>query len=345
MAAVTTVTEKKTKGDVLRDFHQHRSLEEVIIATSQTLVFGQVVQKTSAGQIAALGTPGNDVQTLGITGTLSAGSFTLGFTLTTGAVVWTDPIAYNANTAGIQTGIDTALGASICVASGTAITASVLTFSGTAYAGIEQPLIQINTQGLTGEEDATITHTTLGGQGNVGTAANEVQLMALAGTLASGSFTITGRTYAGVEVTTGVIAFDASTANIQTALDAAFGTNAIVAGGTALTASTLTFSGAGYVGADQDLLVIDTTLLIGCTGHLVTETTKGGPAGTADAYGVMLEAVTTTSATKKTVIAAQECTVDEDELVYTPGIRRDAMLDLQNNRRFLFQREGVQIFA
>ncbi len=341
----TPITEAKTAGDVLRwEQGGQRSREKVIVATSQTLVFGQVVQKTSAGQIAAMGSPANDVQTMGITGTLSAGTFTLGFTTPAGAVVWTDPIAYNGNTAAIQAGVDTALGGSIVVVAGTAITASTFTFSGTAYAGIEQPLIQINTEGMTGLEDATITHTTFGGQGGAGTAADEVQLMAIAGTLASGTFTITGKTALGVEATTATIAYNANTAAIQSALDTTFGTNQIIAGGTAITASTLTFSGDGYEGWPVDLFTVDASLAVGMTSAAITRTTLGGPAGKADAYGVMLEAVTTTSATDETVIAARECTVDEDEVVFTPGNRRDAVKDLQA-RGFLFQREGATLFS
>lgn len=342
----SSITAAKTAGDVLRwEQGGQRSREKVVVATSQTLSFGQVVKKTSAGEIAAMGTGlVDDVQTLGITGSLSAGTFTLGFTTPDGKTIWTDPIAYNAITSAIQTGIDTALGASICVASGTAITASALTFSGTAYSGIEQPLVQINTQGMTGLEDTTITHTTVGGQGGGGTATDEVQLMAIAGTLTSGTFTITGRKSNGVSATTATIAYDAITSAIQSALDTTFGTNQIIAGGTAITASTLTFSGDEYEGWDVDVFTVNAALAVGMTSATITVTTEGGPAGFGDAYGIMLEAVTTTGSTDETVIAARECTVDEDEVVYTPGNRRDAMKDLEA-RGFLFQREGNALFS
>ena len=341
-----SITEAKRAGDILRwEQGGNRSREKAVIATSQTLSFGQVVKKTSAGQIAALGTGlADDVQTIGITGTLSAGSFTLGFTTPDDKTIWTDPIAYNGNTAAVQAGVDTALGGSICVVAGTAITAMTFTFSGTAYSGIEQPLIQINTQGLTGEEDTTITHTTVGGQGGGGTATNEVQLMAISGTLTSGTFTVTGRKSDGELVTTGTVAYNGNTAALQAVLDTAFGTNQIIAGGTAITAATFTFSGDEYAGWDVDQFTVDAELCVGKTSTSFTTTTQGGPAGSGDAYGVMLEAVTTTSATAETVIAARECTVDEDEVVYTPGNRRDAMKDLEA-RGFLFQREGNAIFS
>lgn len=342
----TPITAKKTAGDLLRwEQGGNRSREAGLVAQSQTLVFGQVVKKTSNGFFAAVGALVDDVQTMKLTGSLSGGTFLLGFIeAVTGDRIWTDPIAYGADTAAIQAGIDTALGGSKCVASGTPITAAILTFSGTGYSGKEQPLIEMDISALTAAEDANMEHTTVGGQGGAGSPVNEVQLLAIAGTLTSGTFTVTGRKSTGESATTTALAYGSTTGDMQTALDTAFGTDQIIAGGTAITAQTLTFSGDEYAGSDVDTFTVDAALTVGMTSAKITTTTHGGPAGSGDAYGIMLEAITTTSAEVKTVIAARECTVNEEEIIYAPGNRRDAIEDLIG-RGFVIQREGTQIFS
>jgi hypothetical protein len=107
------------------------------------------------------------VQTLAITGTLTAGTFTLGMVDYAGVRRVTAPIAYNANIAAIQAALDDAFGANAIVAGGTAITATTLTFSGANYAGKEQELIEVSTEGLTGEGNASVTRTTAGGPGDI----------------------------------------------------------------------------------------------------------------------------------------------------------------------------------
>lgn len=101
--------------------------------------------------------------------------------------------------------------------------------------------------------------------------ANEVQTVAITGTLSAGTWSIS---LGGVE--TGPIAYNGNTAAIQSALDAAFGSSQIVAGGTAETATTLTFSGSKFAGQPQSTVAVDITGVTGATGVTVTRTTPGG---------------------------------------------------------------------
>jgi hypothetical protein len=112
------------------------------------------------------GTAVNDVQTLALAGTLTAGSYELIFVDSTGVERVTAPIAFNANLAAIQTALDAVSGgANQIVAGGTAQTATTLTFSGALYAGKPQPLVTVNDAALTGVTTASVTHTTVGEPG------------------------------------------------------------------------------------------------------------------------------------------------------------------------------------
>ena len=294
------------------------SREDLLVDESQTLVMGEVCRAGPGGRKVTLTTAVNEVQTLGITGTLTAGTFTLSFVDLNGDIQTTDPIAYDAITSAIQTGIDTALGASICIAGGTAITAMTMTFSGVGYAGLPQAPIDIDTQALAGEEDTVVTITTPGGSG-VGPA-NEVQLIAIVGTLTAGSYTIKLPDEDG-DIQTATVQYDDATADVQTALDGAFGTDAIVAGGTVHTAQTLTFSGIGFNRREQPMAILDVTLLTGNTSDAVTETTAGGPGGSGEADCVCIKALTTAAAAKttKTLFIVREAIVHRNKLTVTAG--------------------------
>lgn len=294
------------------------SREDLLVDESQTLVMGEVCRAGVGGRKVTLATAVNEVQTIGITGTLTAGTFTLTFIDLNGASKETDPIAYNASTAGVQTGIDTALGGSICVASGTAITAMVMTFSGIGYAGLPQTLIVVDGSDLSGEEDITVAPTTPGGSG-VGPA-NEVQLIAIVGTLTAGNYTIKLPDEDG-DIQTITVEYDDDTAAVQAVLDTAFGSDAIVAGGTVHTAQTLTFSGVGFNRRPQPMAILDVSNLTGDTSDAVTETTAGGPGGTGKADSVCLKAVTTASAAKTTrsLFLVRNAIVHRDKLTVTAG--------------------------
>lgn len=291
-----------TLGDLILDERPLKGSRELrVVDASQTLKIGTICGKTTAGRMAKVAVPVNEVQTLAITGTLTAGTFTLRAIDKNGVLRVTPPIAYNASIANINTALDDAFGASMIVASGTAITATALTFSGAGYAGKRQPaLVEVDTSGLTGEDDASVTLTTPGG-GTGGAAVNEVQTMAIVGTLTGGSFTMSFTKSDGTRVTTAAIAYNANTAAIQSALDTLLGTNAVVVGGTAITASSLTFSGGQYAGRDQDPVSVDISALTTATGtgsaggisYTMTETTKGGGPGTGAAEAICCEEVTT----------------------------------------------------
>lgn len=302
------------------------SREDLLVDESQTLVMGEVCRAGAGGRKVTVATAVNEVQTIGITGTLTAGTFTLTFIDLNGASKETDPIAYNASTAGVQTGIDTALGASICVASGTAITAMVMTFSGIGYAGLPQALIVVDGSDLSGEEDITVTPTTPGGSG-VGPA-NEVQLIAIVGTLTAGSYTLTLPDEDG-DLQTITVLYDDDTAAVQAVLDTAFGSDAIVAGGTVHTAQTLTFSGIGFNRRSQPMGILDVSGLTGDTSAAITETTAGGPGGEGKADSICIKALTTASGAKttKTLFVVRNAIVHRNRLVVTAGAVEQDMID------------------
>lgn len=328
-------TEGKNIGDVLKFEEKAKfSREAFLVDQSQTIVLGQVCKTGPGGRKIVLGAPADDVQTIAITGTLSAGSFTLVFTDEVGAVIETDPIAYNANTAAVQTGVDSALGAAAVVVSGTAITGMIFTFSGIEYSGVAQEMIAVDGSVLTGVEDITVTHTTIGGQGS-STAVDAVQTGAIGGTLTGGTWLLSLYDLNDDLVTTAAIAYNASTANIQTAIDTLLGTtDDIVAGGTAITAMTFTFSGAGYEGRAHKLMSIDGTLLT--TSDPVrppitmVHTTLGHPGGESQADCIALAAVTTGAGvyTTKATFLARHAIVDRQQLEFGSGNAVDAIASL-----------------
>lgn len=111
-----------------------------------------------------------------------------------------------------------------------------------------------------------------------GTPANEVQTLARTGTVSGGTFTI-ALTLEGRTVTTKAIAWNASTAAIQSALTAArmlfVQPGSVTVGGDWTAGITLTFTG-NLAKADIPAVVIDASNLTGSTpGISVTESTKG----------------------------------------------------------------------
>lgn len=105
-----------------------------------------------------LTTLNNEVQTVTINGTLSAGTYQY----TDGLGNYSAPVAYNANLAAIQSALDGLFGASKVVAAGT-IASHTITFSGTGVAGVAQPLIGLTTENLTGLTTSKVARTTAGG--------------------------------------------------------------------------------------------------------------------------------------------------------------------------------------
>lgn len=323
---MSTITEGLVVSDVVKkELPDRLSRETEVVAASQTLVLGEVVQKNSSDQLVALAAEADEVQTIGITGTLAGGTFTLTFVTKTGATVTTDPIAYDANTAGIQTGVDSALGASMVVVSGTAITGMIFTFSGTGYTKLAQSPIVVNASALT----------------IVGTvsAADEVQTIGITGTLSAGTFTLTFQNIDGDDVTTDPIAYNGDTAAVQAGVDTALGGSKVVVSGTAITGMIFTFSGTGYTNlpwpmirvatqgltGEEDINVEETTVGVAAVTAAspedvtVTETVAGGAGGN-DAYGVILSAVTTGGGeTEDVACITSEAEVNSDNLIYGSG--------------------------
>lgn len=246
---MTTLTEGLVVSDVVKkELPDYLSRANEVVAASQTLVLGEVVQKDSSDQLLALAAEADEVQTIGITGTLIGGTFTLTFKSKMGPYVTTDPIAYNANTAAIQTGVDTALGGSMVVVGGTAITAMTFTFSGTGYTGLSQEPIVVDSSALT---TATVV-----------SAVDAVQTINITGTLTGGTFTLTFIDLNGARKTTDPIAYNANTAAIQTGVDSALGAGPLVTvSGTAITAMVFTFDGTGYTNLPQSLIEVDSSAL------------------------------------------------------------------------------------
>jgi hypothetical protein len=138
--------------------------DAVKLGASLTLAKGQLLAKKTSDGLFYAYTPVNRVQTLAITGTLSAGGFRLGIVDKNGVLQVTPLIAYNAATADIQTAINAVIPQETAtdqiVAGGTAITGTTLTFSGASYAALPQPLIQLYPDGLTGMTAGSVDDTT-----------------------------------------------------------------------------------------------------------------------------------------------------------------------------------------
>jgi hypothetical protein len=125
---------------------------------SLTLASGTLLAvKTSDGKLYAYA-EGNDVQTVTVAGTLSAGSFRIQAVDSSGVLQTTDAIAYNANAATVQTAVNAVLGANAVGVAGTSISSMTFTFSGTGYAGIRQPLIVVGPTLPTGATSYYVSH-------------------------------------------------------------------------------------------------------------------------------------------------------------------------------------------
>jgi hypothetical protein len=176
---------------------------------SATVTYSAVDTSTGVITVTSVGAGADEVQTIAIAGSLSAGTFTLTFVDSDGVLNTTSPIAHNASTANVQTGVDNALGASKVTVGGTAITGMTFTFGGVGYAKTPQALIDVDTSGLTGMTSVSVTRTTSG----VGLAANDY----IAGSLVQptdGS----GDMLTFIPDGTGLKVTDASGANIDVAL-------------------------------------------------------------------------------------------------------------------------------
>lgn len=332
---MTALTEGTKIADIVKSERDLRgSREDLLIDASQTILLGSVCRSGAAGRKALLGTEVNEVQTVSLTGTLSAGSYTLTFVDEDG-VRQTAPVAYNAaDNAAVQTAIDTAMPAGEVVVGGTLRTAQTFTFSGASVQGKTHPLIDIDYSAAVGAEDADVARTTTGGWG-AGGGADEVQTATVTGTPASGTYTLAFIDESGATQTTPTIAWDvADNAAIQAVLDTLLGSSQVIVGGTKVTANTFTFSGSNYEKRNVPMIVMDVSLLLTSAPAVVTvavvETTKGGAEGEPEADCIALEAqVVGAVYTTKGVFLTNHAIVDVDKLNFGTGNKIDAIAQLK----------------
>jgi hypothetical protein len=123
------------------------------------------------------------------------------------------------------------------------------------------------------------------------TAVNQVVTVTTTGTTSAGSFVLGFPQANGSVIETGPIAYNASVANVQTALDAALGADLIIAGGT-IAALTLTYSGEGYAALLWPLPTVTMSGVTASSKVLVALTTAGA-AAMAGANAVALTAAAT----------------------------------------------------
>ena len=199
----------------------------------------------------SIGSGNNEIQVITLSGTdATGGTFTLTFDGQT-----TGDIAYNASAATIETALEalSKIGVGDTTVSGSAGGPWTVEFTG-ALAVTNVALMTIDVTNLTG-------------------GVNEIQTISSPSNPTGGTFTLS---YGGD--TTSAIAYNASAATIQTALEALntipVGSVACTGGALPGTPVTVTFQDE-LATTDVDLLVADASSLTGVTGS-VTETTQGG---------------------------------------------------------------------
>lgn len=197
----------------------------------------------------------NEVQTITASSTPSGGTWTISFNGSP-----TTALAHDANAATVQTALrllPSIAGANVSVSGGPLGSAAfTLTFSGT-LAGANQPAVTVDTASLLGASvSVTVSTDTEGSAG-----ASEVQQFQLYGTPTGGTFTVSLD-----GVTSGAIAYNASNATIQTALEAmsVIGTGNVTVSGSGIpaNAAVVTF-GSGRANQNINQMTIDGSSLTG----------------------------------------------------------------------------------
>ena len=280
---VAPVTQGKNVSDIVKQelaFSFNRA--KCTVLAGQALDIGDVCETNADSKKIKVSAAVNEVQTITVGGTCTAGTLQLGVHLASGETVWTVACAWHATettmTATIQAALDALLGANAIVISTIANTAAlvmVFTFSGTGFVGLPQVLMDVDTAALTGATTVDNVRTTAGhASGGLAdsialekvTATNEVQTVSFTGEADSGSFTLTFRDYLNAEQTTAAIAYTAAAATVETAINLVLGTDAVTVAGDTISGLnpviTITFDGPNYAGRHQDLVIPDTTLLL-----------------------------------------------------------------------------------
>jgi hypothetical protein len=232
------------------------------------------VVQTSAGALVG------DVQTISVTGVPTAGTFQLAFGGQTST-----PVPFNATSAQIQTALAglSNVGASGVVCSGGALPGTAVTVSFAGPLGIgSQPVISATGSTLVGAGSPTVqlAHTT------TGAVHAAVETLSVSGTPTGGGFTLSFGSQS-----TASIPFNATAAQVQTALTAlgSIGASGVVCAGGPLpgTAVTITFAGPLAVGPQPLIGIPNNTLTGGTTpAPSVAMTTPGS--ATADVQTLSL---------------------------------------------------------
>lgn len=122
---------------------------------------------TGTGAVTVTATGQNEVQTLNIAGTVSGGTFRIGFVQADNTIAWTGTIAHNGTFGTVITNANTALdaftnNAGEIVASGAGYTAIALTFTLDSQALRNTKLVVVDISALTGATSVAVTETTPG---------------------------------------------------------------------------------------------------------------------------------------------------------------------------------------
>lgn len=259
-----------------------------------------VVRTVAVAYSAVATSGGNDAKIVTITTTPTAGYLTITLTLAQvlaaggnpNQTVTTDHIAYNATAATVQAAINAVLGptsVTVTMAGGSTIatmTSMTIAFTGQYYATISQPDPTVDISALTSATAVAITYpdyVTI-----TAPSVNEVQTVSFAGitagTLSAGAFGLRILDANGVWQEFAGLAAATSASSLQTLINTAMGTNAVVVAATVSSTLaggfSLTFSGTGYAGLPQTLAQVDlaqTALVSGSTAPtvVVTRTTAG----------------------------------------------------------------------
>jgi hypothetical protein len=215
----------------------------------------------------------NEVQLITLSNA-TGGTFTLSFLTETTAA-----IAYNATAAALQS----ALVALTAIAPGDVLVSKVGTvwtvrFAG-AYLGTDVPPLRVNFSGLTGGTCAVVVVPIQRGILPV----NCVQVVNLHSTITGGTATLTWN-----GGTTSALAYNASAATVQTAVDSAWGAGVVTVTGSTLKAGlTFTFDGI-YAAQDVALITGDGLSLTGGLTLLTVSTLTPGVTGTSSTYNFRL---------------------------------------------------------
>ncbi len=249
---------------------------------------------TVLGEIVGL----NEVQTITVTGTPAGGSFTVSFAGSTSAA-----IAYNASAATVQTALEavTTIGVGNVSVTGGALPGTAVLVEFRNALGKQNVVAMTTTDSFTGgSSPASAVTTSTAGTGT----ANEIQTVYASGSVSGGTFTIT---YSGA--TTSAIAYNATTAVVQAAIEAlsTVGTGNVGVSGTAGTIYVLSFKGT-LAATDVAAVTIGNGSITGGGSYLVA-TASAGIAGSNGTFKAISASSTDGSAVARGILEF-DCATD-----------------------------------